>query len=76
MVLKDENLAQAKGCLQKKKKKKKKKLAILSLFFGAYWSVTFFSFFFPLNNLFNKMGIRKGKGNLYNANWPLGARTD
>lgn len=33
-------------------------------------------FFFLLNNLLHKMGTRKGKGNLQNTNWPLGARTD
>lgn len=71
MVLNDENLARAKGCL---KKKKIKKLAFLSLFFGAYCCVIFFSFLW--SNLFHKMGIRKGKGTLHNANWPLGARTD
>lgn len=70
MVLNDENLAQAKGCLQKKKKKAGFLKPIL-------WGLLLCDFFFSLlSNHFNKIGIRKGKGKLYNANWPLGARTD
>lgn len=72
MVVNGENLAQAKGCSQKKKKKK------AGFSKPILWGLLLcdFFFFFLLNNLFNKMGIRKGKGNLHNTNWPLGARTD
>ena len=75
MALNDENLAQAKGCLLKKKKKTKKTKAGFPK--PILWGLLLSDFFsFPLSNLFNKMGIRKGKGNLHNANWPLGAKTD
>ena len=75
MALSDENLAQAKDCLLKKKKKQKKTTAGFPK--PILWGLLLSDFFsFPLSNLFNKMGIRKGKGNLHNANWPLGAKTD
>lgn len=74
MVLNDENLAQAKGCLQKKKKNTKNPGFLKPILWGLLLCDFFFSLL--LSNHFNKIGIRKGKGKLYNANWPLGARTD